>query len=78
MTPPYRYINAELHYACPPFVATILARVTQRSAGLSRAALAQGRHVIVSMYGQTRTPEADNLLTGVAWFGRGYVPRGLV
>lgn len=71
MSRPYRTFTREVGYVCPPFEAALLTRTSQRSLGLSKAKADQGVPYVVAMYGMLpRTPEADNLLTGVAWFGR--------
>jgi hypothetical protein len=67
----YRSFTRDVAYICPALEAALLTRTSQRSVGLSRAKAAHGVPYVVAMYGVLpRTPEADNLLTGVAWFGR--------
>lgn len=71
MSRPYRTFTRDVGYVCPPFEAALLTRTSQRSLGLSKAKADQGEITIVAMYGVLpRTPEAENLLTGLAWFGR--------
>ena len=69
MSRPYRTFTREVAYWCPLFEAVLLARTTQRTVGLSKASALQGQPYIVAMYGMfPKTPIADNLVTGMAWF----------
>lgn len=69
MSRPYRTFTRDVAYVCPPFEAALLTRTSQRSIGLSRASARQGVPYVVAMYGVLpRTPVADDVVTGMAWY----------
>lgn len=58
MTLPYRYADYTVRYMPPSDEATLLARTTQRRRGLARLG-------VRSIYGQRRTPIAEDVVVGI-------------